>query len=441
MRLASLPFALVLALGTAAQSTYDAAIVDYVGLKYPCDGEVVPTLRIQNQGTATMGTCVVETWKNGAIDNSFNWVLAVPAVTGATRQPALPVITGVQPGDILEFRIISVNTIPDEDATDNIRFEPIDGTSELSASYLVKVEVFTDGDPQETTWKILNATGAVVADGGPYADPNTVVEEWVPLAPTDCYSFRVDDSGGNGMDQRALPGYVKVVGLGSTVIEVGGSDFTDSYEEGLRSGSDPCGVTRLTTTASPVVSCGDALYPGSTIHADPVPGADRYQWEFTRSNYLRRIASPGPSLVLGPWATKPLQPGRSYTVKVRPSFDNGATWCPFGAPCSIYLAHPPPALSPRSDQDLVDAPLDLVAYPNPGTGDAVRLRIGGLADASAPVDIRVLDLQGRLLLQRPVVATDGQELHLAFPQALAPGLYLLRADAEGRSVTARYVVE
>jgi hypothetical protein len=190
-----------------------------------------------------------------------------------------------------------------------------------------------------------------------------------------------------------------------------------------------------------VVSCGDDLYPGGTIHADLVPGADRYQWEFTRSNYLRRIASPGPSLVLGPWATKPLQPGRSYTVKVRPSFDNGATWCPFGAPCSIYLAYPPPAYSPRSDRDLVDAPLDLVAYPNPGTGDAVRLRIGGLADASAPVDISVLDLQGRLLLQRPVVATDGQELHLAFPKALAPGLYMLRADAEGRSVTARYVVE
>lgn len=412
---------LLLALAAGAQSTYDAAIVDYVGLKYPCDGEVVPTLRIQNQGTATMGTCVVETWKNGAIDNSFNWVLAVPAVTGAVRQPALPVITGVQPGDVLEFRIISVNTVLDEDATDNIRFEPITGTSELSASYLVNVQVLTDGDPQETTWKILNATGTVVADGGPYADPNALVEEWVALSPTDCYNFRVEDSGGNGMDQRSLPGYVKVIGLGTEVIEVGGSDFTDSYEEGLRSGSDPCALTQLTTTASPVISCGDALYPGATIHANAVPGANRYQWEFTRSNYLRRIASTGPSLVLGPWATKPLQPGRSYTVKVRSSFDNGATWCPFGTPCSIYLAYPPAALAERSTNDLVDLPLEVTVYPNPGAGDVVRARIHGLPDGDRPIDLRLFDLQGRLLHQRVVAAAEGGELVLAFPQALRRG--------------------
>ena len=236
--------ALLLSVNASAQFAYDAGIVDYVGLKYPCDGAVVPTLRIQNQGTNIMSTCVVETWKNGLFENSFNWNLAIPAPTGATRQPALPVINGVNDGDLLEFRIISVNTVTDQDATDNFRTETINGTSEVSPSYEVKVQVFTDGDPQETTWTIVDATGLVVASGGPYATINALEEETVLLSPSACYDFKLADSGGDGMDQRSssLPGYAKVVGLGTEVIAVDGNDFSASYTEGLHAGADPWAV-------------------------------------------------------------------------------------------------------------------------------------------------------------------------------------------------------
>ncbi len=442
MRLTSLSYAFLLALGAAAQNDYDAAIVDYVGLKYACDGEVVPTLRIQNQGTATMATCVVETWKNGVVDNSFNWILAVAAAPGATRQPSLPVITGVLPGDILEFRIISVNGIPDQDATDNIRYEPMDGSSELSDSYLVQVEVLTDGDPQETTWKILDAAGAAVASGGPYAVANDLVRQWVALSSTTCYNFRVEDSGGNGMGQRSVPGHVKVYGLGAEVIAVDGNDFTTSLTEGLRTGGDPCGVTQLTTTPDPVISCGDGIYFGETIHATAVPGANRYQWEFTRPNYLRRIATTVPSLTVVKWAQKPLQPGRNYNVRVRSSFDNGTTWCPYGAACSIYLAHTPGALV-RSMEEDVDGSLDLgmQLYPDPGRGDEVSMRFEGLTDGLERVDLRVFDLQGRVLTVRSFEAMEAQAIELHFDAPLSPGLYLLVATAGERTVTGRLVVE
>ena len=89
-------------LAASAQTNYDAKILEYTGLKYPCAGAATPVVRIKNIGTQTMSGCVVETWKNGLFDNSFNWNLAVPAPTGATRQPALPVINGVNDGDLLE---------------------------------------------------------------------------------------------------------------------------------------------------------------------------------------------------------------------------------------------------------------------------------------------------------------------------------------------------
>jgi hypothetical protein len=250
---------LLLALAASAQSTYDAAIVDYVGLKYPCDGEVVPTLRIQNQGTATMGTCVVETWKNGAIDNSFNWVLAVPAVTGAVRQPALPVITGVQPGDVLEFRIISVNTVPDQDPAGNIRQVPLDVAPELAGNSTLLVEVTMDAQATETSWVLRNASGIVLAQGAGYTVPFEVDSVWVTTAPGECLMLRVTDAGGDGM-----AGGVRVFDGGGLVSEVDGASFTDEAERGIVSG---------TVTA---MQADDAR----TFSVAPLPATDRVTVRF-----------------------------------------------------------------------------------------------------------------------------------------------------------------
>ncbi|MBK9286951.1 MAG: T9SS type A sorting domain-containing protein [Flavobacteriales bacterium] len=325
--------ALLLSVNASAQFAYDAGIVDYVGLKYPCDGAVVPTLRIQNQGTNTMSTCVVETWKNGLFDNSFNWNLAVPAPTGATRQPALPVINGVNDGDLLEFRIISVNTVTDQDATDNFRTETINGTSELSPSYEVKVQVFTDGDPQETTWTIVDATGLVVASGGPYATINALEEETVMLSPSACYDFKLADSGGDGMDQRSssLPGYAKVVGLGTEVIAVAGNDFSASYTEGLHAGDDPWAVNdaAINVVSFPVGTVCDVQFQpvvqltnlGSATlnNVQVVVSIDNVEQYTTTLSGLALAASESTSVTL-----PPLTSSGSHTLSVRTQLPNGA---------------------------------------------------------------------------------------------------------------------
>lgn len=328
----SLLIALLLSVNASAQLAYDAGIVDYVGLKYPCDGAVVPTLRIQNQGTNTMSTCVVETWKNGLFDNSFNWILTVPAPTGATRQPALPVINGVNDGDLLEFRIISVNTVSDQDATDNIRTETINATSEVSPSYEVKVQVFTDGDPQETTWTIVDATGLVVASGGPYATINALEEEVVMLSPNACYDFKLADSGGNGMDQRSssLPGYAKVIGLGTEVITVNGNDFSTSYTEGLHAGDDPWAVNdaSVSVVSFPVGTvCDEQFQPvvqltnlgsATLTSVQVVVSVDNVEQYTTTLSSLALVASGSTSVTL-----PSIMSSGSHTLSVRTQFPNG----------------------------------------------------------------------------------------------------------------------
>ena len=158
-----------------AQNTYDARILDYAGLKYPCEGASAPVLKIQNVGTATMGTCVVETWKNGLMVNTFNWILAVPALTGQVRQPVLPLVPEVQPGDELEFRIISVNEQPDQDASGNILQLDLDAEVKYADDGDLTVEVITGEVSGEVYWRLITASGQTVGSGGPYSETNTTV--------------------------------------------------------------------------------------------------------------------------------------------------------------------------------------------------------------------------------------------------------------------------
>ncbi|MCB0793097.1 MAG: T9SS type A sorting domain-containing protein [Flavobacteriales bacterium] len=420
----------------ALAQNFDATILSYEGLDRTCDGSITPVLRIQNTGGETMTSCDIDILRNGLADNTFNWVLGVPALSGEVRQPALPAITGLQAGDELEFRIISVNTQPDEVASGNVIIRTVLGESVEGDSYRVMVEVRTDGDPQETTWSLKDATGVVVASGGPYATAEAVERSWADLDPSQCYALRVEDSGGNGMDARALPGYVKVIALGEELIALDGAAFTSSYDDAVRTGSDGCAVTQLTNEDDAVPSCGTQVFLDGTsmLHARPVPGATRYQFQFIRGTYLRRIATPSPSLTLTPWYTLPLKPGRYYQVQVRVSFDGGATYCPFGQACTIRTRYP--LAASRGMEVMNDEDAGFVLYPNPSEGE-VSLLVNGI---DGPAHVQVLDLAGRVVWQSSLQLADGVAHVLDLGGAVPSGMYLVHVSNGERTFTERLLV-
>lgn len=228
------PLALSFVLTTAsvcAQNTFDARILSYEGLQYACDGSVDPRLKIQNVGTQTMTTCVVETWKNGLLQNSFNWVLATAALSGDIRQPTLPSVA-VEEGDALEFRIISVNEQPDQGAEGNIIQQVLTGAVEACALQTVEVEVVTDAAAAEITWSLRTALGTPLAQGGPYEGAGTY-SSWVTLPAEACLALDLNDSGGNGITD----GRLSVRCAGSELVQINGNAFTDRVTTGLRTGS------------------------------------------------------------------------------------------------------------------------------------------------------------------------------------------------------------
>lgn len=256
----------------SAQHTYDARILDYVGLKYPCEDEVVPVVKIRNEGAAAMSGCVVDTWKNGILVNSFDWQLAVPALQGEARTPALPAVP-VSPGDQLEFHIITVNTIPDEEADGNTFVVDLDQVPAASPGGLVVVEVETGDDPGVLTWELLDNMNVVLATGGPYAEENMTLTEEVELPIDGCFIFKAKDEG-TGTPE----GKVSVLANGNVMIVANEEALLSGYEKGLKTGGGvACTeevVVELSTDGAPeettwelldgsgaVVCTGSGTYP------------------------------------------------------------------------------------------------------------------------------------------------------------------------------------
>ena len=63
---------------------------------------------------------------------------------------------------------------------------------------LINIDITTDGYGSETTWDIKAEDGTVIASGGPYAS-NMTFNETASVGATQCFTFSLYDSYGDGM--------------------------------------------------------------------------------------------------------------------------------------------------------------------------------------------------------------------------------------------------
>jgi len=246
-----LPLAFLFVTGLAAQNTNDAKILDYKGLDYLCSSDVTPLLMIKNVGSAAMVGCVVETWKNGFQVGTFNWILAIPMLQDEFRKPALPPVSDVLPSDVLEFRIISVNGIPDQDPDGNVFQKTLDKVPVASPQQTVSVRILTGPDAGSVTWEIRNSLDAVVASGGPYEVANSVINESAVLPAGSCFTFKAYDPARDVVSSAR----VELSSGSNTLLITEGADLSAGYSKGLTTGNnEPCTeniVVTLNTDGAP----------------------------------------------------------------------------------------------------------------------------------------------------------------------------------------------
>jgi hypothetical protein len=207
-----------------------------------------------------------------------------------------------------------------------------------------------------------------------------------------------------------------------------------------------CATTQLTTTATPTISCGaTGLSFSSVIWANAVSGATGYQFEFSKPGYTRRILSPTRSQALS-FVTVPLQMNNCYQVRVRISYDNSSTYCPFGPYCNITLGtatcNSGMALDEGSDGTSTAEEARLTLWPNPNDGSTMNVSLTEFDATVNVVTMDVTDVFGKLVSTRTLPVQDGYlNTAISFERELAPGLYLVNLQAGEHRYTERLVIQ
>ena len=204
-------------------------------------------------------------------------------------------------------------------------------------------------------------------------------------------------------------------------------------------------VKLLDSPDHPWHSCGitGVLLNGSRfLHAELIPSATKYKFEFSRAGYLRNVTSNSSSLLLTVWGSAPLQYGnKTYNVRVSTSYDDGATWCPFGPACTITTA----AAHPGQQRSLEDMSTDegtMRVWPNPLREGPLTIR-ATFTDATATLaEISVLDATGRTVSYTRVPLADGEmNTTLDLREQLEAGAYVVIARSNGEELIRRVVLE
>jgi hypothetical protein len=164
----------------------------------------------------------LEVLVNGETLKTIGWTGNMPTFDSETIELG-EIGFAVEEENTLEVKIKSVNNGQDEASDDDVATFSIQQAYQAIGK-IIKVNIRTDSNPQETTWKVTKlSTGEVIQEGGPYTEPNTMYIDTLVITGDGCYDFTIYDAGGNGLTGSAVYG----LRAGSSTM-FSGSRFNDS---------------------------------------------------------------------------------------------------------------------------------------------------------------------------------------------------------------------
>jgi len=183
-----------------------------------CGSNYIPNVTISNGGSQTVTTAVISYSIDGGTAQNYNWNGSLAQFqTQVINLPPVQLLTG---NHTFSATVSQVNNGVDELSINNATNTQFLVTAINQTSNLLKVTLLTDNYSSETYMEVLSSNGTVVwfqgneSFAGNYGtgmtpgptDPtsplldNTTYNWDVPLSLNDCYTFKIYDYYGDGLD-------------------------------------------------------------------------------------------------------------------------------------------------------------------------------------------------------------------------------------------------
>lgn len=220
----------------------DASITSIQQISSPCDNIVEPTIEIKNNGESTLTSLDIIYSVNGGESHTFNWTGSLTSLH--TKTIVLPSIEfDLQEQNNMEISIQN----DDENNSNNTLTTNFDRAVDV-VSNNVTLELTTDGSGVQTRWIIRDSSGQMITQGNGYGNNQTYTID-IELPGTDCYSFRILDTGDNGGASFELKDENGIIALQSDGNY--GSGFTAFFSRGLLGIDDQNSITNLEVYPNP----------------------------------------------------------------------------------------------------------------------------------------------------------------------------------------------
>lgn len=221
----------------------DASVIELEQLGTQCPGSASEAfnLRMRNNGGTTITSADIEYTINGGTPATYNWTGSI--AFGQVANITLPTVNfTVQPTNTFNINILTVNGSSDNVATNNTAGSNFNEAASTNSS-TVTIRVTLDNYGSENSWELRNSAGALVASRLAFADGlNGTVIDTVLTLPSDCYSFRMNDSFGDGMCCGYGNGSFQILGGGVLISGTNGGTFGSSDTKKFTVNSLPSGI-------------------------------------------------------------------------------------------------------------------------------------------------------------------------------------------------------
>lgn len=192
-----------------------------------CGEDFTPQVTLFNPGNLPLTSATVSYYLDAETSTSVSWTGNLPS--GSDVVVATPTYTNLTGGNhTFTVSVTNPNGTADENTTNDMFVFSFD----VTASYITPTIVFnilTDDYGGETTWSLVNSSGATISSGPttPYANATTYQETITIPTGNDCYTFSIYDAEDDGICCAYGIGNYNLEDSNGTVIIAGG-DFGTS---------------------------------------------------------------------------------------------------------------------------------------------------------------------------------------------------------------------